>query len=143
METLTPSQLIAPCGMNCSICRAYLRKRNRCPGCRAEDKDKPLSRVLCKIKTCPYLAQYTFTFCHECENFPCFELSRLDKRYRTKYCMSMIENLENIHLNGLDQFLENEKSRWACPQCGETICVHKGECSSCGAKSAQRHLPDK
>ena len=143
MATLPPNQLIAPCGMNCSICRAYLRKRNPCPGCRGENKDKPVSRVLCKIKTCEHLAKQAFTFCYDCESFPCFELNRLDKRYRTKYGMSMIENLEYIHLNGLDQFLENEKSRWACPQCGETICVHKSECSSCGAKSAQHYFPDK
>jgi len=30
-------QLIAPCGMNCSICVSYLRKERRCPGCLGKD----------------------------------------------------------------------------------------------------------
>ncbi len=29
--------LIAPCGMNCGICLAYLRTKNVCPGCRVND----------------------------------------------------------------------------------------------------------
>lgn len=31
--------LIAPCGMNCGVCIAYLREKNRCQGCwKAEKK---------------------------------------------------------------------------------------------------------
>ena len=139
MEPLTETRLIAPCGMNCSICRAYLRKRNKCTGCRGENKNKPISRVTCKIKTCEILAKNSFSFCFACDSFPCPEINRLDKRYRTKYFMSMVENLENIKEIGLEKFLENEKIRWACPECGGTICVHTGECSCCGAPLAALH----
>jgi uncharacterized radical SAM superfamily Fe-S cluster-containing enzyme len=34
MKALENISLIAPCGMNCSICSAYLREKNKCPGCR-------------------------------------------------------------------------------------------------------------
>ena len=44
----------------------------------------------------------------------------------------MIENLENIKKFGIREFLKNEKKRWACPQCGGTICVHRGYCYNCG-----------
>ena len=44
--------LIAPCGMNCGICMAFLRPTNKCPGCRSDDTDKPITRIGCKIKTC-------------------------------------------------------------------------------------------
>ena len=71
-------------------------------------------------------------FCFVCENFPCERLKHLDKRYRTKYKMSMIENLELIKKLGLKKFVAKEKMRWACSECGGIICVHKGYCSSCG-----------
>lgn len=132
-NTLNETLLIAPCGMNCCICMAYLRKKNKCPGCRIE-ANKPVTRVICKIKTCETLTKNELEFCFECENFPCKNLKHLDKRYRTRYSMSMIENLENIKKLGVEEFLRNEKIRWACPECGGTICVHKGNCYNCGKK---------
>lgn len=127
------AQLIAPCGMNCYICMAYLRKKNKCPGCRIE-ANKPVTRVICKIKTCETLTENKLAFCFECENVPCKNLKHLDKRYRTRYNMSMIENLENIQKIGIEEFLKNEKIRWTCPECGGTVCVHKGYCYDCGKK---------
>jgi len=73
-------------------------------------------------------------YCFECEKFPCNNLEHLDKRYRTKYNMSMIENLENIKEFGVRTFLGTENQKWTCPECGGTICVHKGYCQSCGKK---------
>jgi|GEM_PF-177345 len=124
--------LIAPCGMNCSICMAYLREKNKCPGCRLFNAEKPVTRARCKIKNCEIFKNGGAEFCFECEDFPCQRLKRLDKRYRTKYNMSMIENLENIKRGGIEKFLENENVRWTCSECGGTICVHKGYCYSCG-----------
>ena len=71
-------------------------------------------------------------FCFECEVFPCDRLNHLDKRYRTKYNMSMIENLANIKKAGIGKFLESEKTRWTCKNCGGVICVHKKYCYNCG-----------
>ena len=126
--------LVAPCGMNCCVCMAYLREKNKCPGCRGTDVNKPITRVKCKLKTCDILTKNKLTFCVECEKFPCDNLKHLDKRYSTKYHMSMIENLENIQKLGIGKFLINEKIRWTCTECGGTICVHKGNCYNCGKK---------
>src|SRR6266498_4984233 len=128
MESINKTSLIAPCGMNCSICMAYLRERNKCPGCRGRDIDKPVTRVECKIKNCEFFQKAEARFCFECGEFPCDRLQHLDKRYRTKYAMSMIENLESIRSIGVRKFLENEKVRWACPECGGVICVHNRYC---------------
>lgn len=114
---------------------AYLREKNKCPGCRGADINKPVTQVKCKLKTCEILMQNKLTFCSGCEIFPCKNLKNLDKRYRTKYNMSMLENLENIKKFGIEEFLKNEKIRWTCAGCGGTICVHKGSCSNCGNKS--------
>ena len=122
-------ELIAPCGMNRGICRAYLREKSKCPSCRGSDKDKPITRTKCKIKTCSKLDS---KFCYDCKDFPCDELNHLDKRYGTKYDMSMIDNLEFIQTNDIRQFLKNEEERWKCPLCGGTICVHNQICYTCG-----------
>lgn len=58
----------------------------------------------------------------------CDNLKHLDKRYRTKYAMSMIENLVNIKKHGIRYFIKNEKVRWSCPECNGSICVHDRKC---------------
>ena len=127
------SKLIAPCGMNCGICMAYLRDKNHCPGCNGPDDKKPsTSCVKCIIKNCETIKKVKF--CFKCEKYPCTRLKNLDKRYRTKYGMSMIENLENIKNLGIRQCVKNEGVRWRCPECGGTINVHRWKCFDCGAE---------
>jgi len=128
------SSLVASCGINCSVCRAYLRDKKKCPGCRGRNENKSFSCVNCKIKNCSELNKNHLKFCFECGKFPCERIKQMDKRYRTKYNMSTIENLENIKKFGLREFIKNEKIRWACSQCGGIICVHIGSCFSCGKK---------
>jgi hypothetical protein len=123
--------LIAPCGMNCGLCLAFLREKNRCPGCNIDAGNKSKSCLQCVIKNCALLAETTSNFCYDCPAFPCTRLKQLDKRYRTKYKMSMIENLGNIKNSGLESLILSEKKKWNCPTCGGTICVHRGYCLDC------------
>ena len=125
-------KLIAPCGMNCSICMAYLREKNKCPGCREPDEGKPVTRVKCKIKTCEVMQQSNKKYCFECKEYPCSWMKRLDKRYRNKYAMSMIDNLEYIKQFGIRKFVIKEKEKWTCANCSKIICVHKENCIFCG-----------
>lgn len=134
MTGLNRFDLIAPCGLNCGVCRAWLRKRNHCPGCRAPDENKPATRVVCKIKTCESLAHGGFKYCFECDLFPCDNLKHLDRRYRTRYAVSTVENLEKIRDSGIREFVREEKARWTCGECGGTVCMHKQACVSCGGK---------
>jgi hypothetical protein len=127
------STKIAPCGMNCGICLAYLRDKNTCPGCNAVDADKPVYCGRCRIKNCDRLKESQSKFCCACDVCPCTRLKQLDKRYRTKYRMSMIENLESIKKSGIRAFIRQEKKRWTCLTCGEVICVHREQCLFCGA----------
>ena len=124
--------LIAPCGMNCALCMAFLRERNKCPGCRGPDDNKSITKVNCKIKNCEIFKDGDREFCFECEDFPCDRLEHLDKRYENKYHMSMVTNLRSIRDNGMKKFLADEAEKWTCSKCGGTICVHKGCCYSCG-----------
>lgn len=97
--------LIAPCGMNCSLCIAYQFKekdlnsqgfhRTYCPGCITRGKNCTHMGDSCEL-----LGKGAVRFCYECVSFPCKRLKSLDKRYHTKYHMSMIENLTFIILRG-------------------------------------------
>jgi hypothetical protein len=80
---------------------------------------------------CELLGNGLVRFCFECESFPCKRLKALDKRYRTKYHVSMIENLNSIKENGIKNFLKTEEQKWLCPKCGDTICCHNGLCLEC------------
>ncbi len=135
---------IAPCGMNCSLCIAYqfgekdLNKkgfhRKYCPGC------IPRGEYCTHMgNKCDLVGKGLVRFCFECKKFPCERLKTLDKRYRTKYHMSMIENLELIEKNGMGSFLEKEKKKWICPKCGEFICCHNGLCLNCNLEILQKN----
>jgi hypothetical protein len=128
---LMRKDLIAPCGMNCRICMVYLREKNKCPGCRGDHSKKPVTRIRCKIKTCMFFLESKAKYCFECDKVPCDALKHLDKRYRTRYNMSMIENLENIRKSGIRKFIKSETTRWACPKCNGVICVHNRKCYTC------------
>jgi hypothetical protein len=146
IELLNKYSLIAPCGMNCGICRAYLKENNkykigiqrvlvRCPGCRGTESGKPKYCAGCKIKNCGIFKNNGAKYCFECGKFPCDRVKRLDKRYRTNYNMSMIENLEYIRDYGIRKFVKNEEARWTCSRCGGTVCVHDKFCVECGGKN--------
>ena len=134
---LARTQLIAPCGMNCSVCMAHLREKRKCLGCHGEDTSKSITRVNCTIRNCQMIKQDQSKFCFKCVAYPCKRLKQLDRRYRTKYSMSMIENLEFIKEKGLDSFAEKENDRWRCKKCGGIICVHWGYCYQCGEEPAK------
>jgi len=129
--------LIAPCGMNCGVCISYLAMKHDlnkqgfsktyCPGCLPHGKNCAVLK-----KECDLLTKGLVRFCYECRAFPCGRLKALDKRYRTKYHMSMVENLEFIRERGMESFLEKEDAKWRCPDCGGTICCHNGLCLNCG-----------
>jgi len=124
--------LIAPCGMNCRLCRAFTREKSPCNGCRGDDRAKPKTRVICRIKTCEKIRKDKIKYCCKCDRFPCDWLNHLDERYRTKHGMSMIENLMHIKNLGIRRFIRTEEEKWTCPQCGQLICVHKPQCLYCG-----------
>ena len=125
-------RMIAPCGMNCALCIGHLREKRRCPGCNdPRDELKPGHCKTCSIKDCKATGSPN-KYCFKCDQFPCHRLKQLDKRYRLKYGMSMIENLMYIKEFGIRRFVAQEKVRWSCPACDATLCVHREDCAKCG-----------
>jgi hypothetical protein len=127
--------MIAPCGMNCGLCIGHLRKKKPCGGCfRKDDENKHETCRSCSVVNCEFLAETKSGFCFECSKYPCQRIKNLDKRYRTKYGMSMIENLSFIKEKGLERFLESEQEKWKCGNCGSGLSVHRDNCLNCGTK---------
>ena len=129
------SKLIAPCGMNCSLCAAYQRVKNKCMGCNAHGQHKANHCAVCGIKNCEELLRAKSHFCYSCGKFPCKRIRQMDIRYRTKYGMSMIQNLQTIQERGIHTFMAMEKRKWTCHQCGSFLCVHWGQCLQCGNRN--------
>jgi hypothetical protein len=123
--------LIAPCGMNCGTCLAYLREKNKCPGCRDKSSYKAVSVMSCIIPRCENLARTTSGFCYDCAKFPCKRVKQLDKRYSLKYRTSFIENLTIIKEKGMNSFLQFESKRRTCKSCGSVLSVHRDNCLVC------------
>jgi hypothetical protein len=123
--------LIAPCGMNCGTCIAYLRDKNKCPGCRIYSADKAISIQRCIIPKCVHLDKTESKFCYDCEKYPCKRVKQLDKRYSTKYNTSFIENLAIIKEKGIEKFLAFESKRRTCSNCGSILSVHRDYCLVC------------
>jgi len=88
---------------------------------------------------CELLGKGKVRFCYECEAFPCKRLKALDKRYRTKYNMSMIENLECMKKYGMEKFLQKEEDKWHCSKCGDTMCCHNALCLNCNPGMLRRN----
>ncbi|MHB8107327.1 MAG: DUF3795 domain-containing protein [Candidatus Cryosericum sp.] len=130
-STRIPVLMMAPCGMNCGVCAKHLRDRDPCLGCLAIDRK--LNHCEVGIKVCTE-RNAGATFCFDCAKYPCRRLRQLDLRYRTKYGMSMLENLDRIRELGLERFMAIENTRWVCPACGNPICVHDRRCYTCGAQ---------
>ncbi len=135
------AELVAPCGMNCAVCRAYLaysrsvpKKRGsvtHCSGCLPRGKN-------CFIKrACPKLSQGQVRFCYECKDLPCENVDRVDRRYRARYGVSFVSNLKEIEEKGIDAFLKDQEAKFRCSVCGDVVSVHDGKCYACAAKTSK------
>jgi catechol 2,3-dioxygenase-like lactoylglutathione lyase family enzyme len=129
--------LIAPCGMNCRICIGYFgytmsgkKRKMKCIGCKSREKSCAFLKKYCKK-----LTKKELEYCYECYDFPCSHLEKIDKGYRERYNMSMIENLEYIRDNGMDKFLKKQEGKYQCLECGGVLCVHNRKCYSCGKQN--------
>jgi hypothetical protein len=141
-------QLIAPCGMNCAICAAYLARQHRvrqkgitmatCEGCRPRDKKCAFLK-----KSCQLLLSNRVQYCYECGSFPCRRLETIDKKYQTRFRMSMMQNLKDIRQYGAERFLAEQENRWRCLHCGGIICCHNGLCFECDFEQLEKKMAQK
>ena len=67
--------MIAPCGLDCSICKRALAESGRCAGCRGPNDNKPeFCSERCGIILCEKRKANGYSFCDECPDFPCADV---------------------------------------------------------------------
>ncbi len=115
------AEMIAPCGMNCGLCLHFLRAENKCPGCFPGRKVNG-RLIKCQRRLCKKRTGY---FCYECTDFPCESIKTLDKRYKERYGMSEVENLNKIKNDGMQLFLKEQNQKWVNKE--GVFCVHDGK----------------
>lgn len=137
------ADMIAPCGLDCSVCSRALQKDRPCPGCNGPDENKPeFCAKRCGIILCEKRKRNGYRFCDECPDFPCADVMEKENRYTTKYPVyeSPLQNIRDIREMGMEAFLARERERMSCGECGSPICVHDGICSGCGKQHGKADL---
>lgn len=122
--------IVAPCGLICDLCLGFQREKNKCSGCTGKG-EKLSSCAKCIIVNCPEKNGDPTKLCYVCSKYPCKRLKALDKRYKTNYGESLIENFKKIEQSGLDGFILEAEKTWRCPGCGELLNVHRPVCLHC------------
>ena len=132
------ADMIAPCGLDCSLCGFAHAKEKPCLGCIAGGDTKPaFCASWCRIVPCEKRTKNGYAYCDECPDYPCEDMMERETRYTTAYPLkeSPMQNLRDIRALGMEAFLEREREKWTCRTCGGPICVHNGLCRDCGRKA--------
>lgn len=132
MPELITEDMVAPCGMHCTVCYKHCNVKKPCAGCKKGDEGKPGHCRSCTIKEC--IEQKSIRHCCFCQDFPCKLIKNLDRSYRKRYHSSLVQNGNRIKEIGVHGFLKEDKEKFTCPSCGGVISIHEGICSQCEKK---------
>ena len=118
--------------MNCALCQTFQGKGIVCPGC-GENVTRTSCRK-CSIRLCGQKTRFCFT----CSQYPCARLKRLDKRYRLKYGMSMLDNLNLLKEQGMEALLAQQRAAHTCPGCaGPEPCIKVRACTAAAHRTPE------
>jgi len=125
-----PETMIAPCGVNCIACSAYLSDKNPCAGCCAPNEMSTLKSCRnCVKKRC--CLEKSLQWCFQCEKFPCTKIKDLNRRYMQNYDVNIVQNGLDARKD-MQVFLKEQKERFICNLCVGIINQHHKICSECG-----------
>ena len=111
------AEMIAPCGLDCSLCGRALAEKDPCPGCLGPDENKPeFCSQKCGIILCRKRQENGYAYCDECPDYPCADVQEKENRYTSRYPLyeSPGKNLREIRESGMEKFLEKERDEWTC-----------------------------
>ena len=131
MPVFIQPYFFASCGMNCLVCYVHLKNKKNCLGCLGEDTNKPERCLNCEIKKC--VKDKELSHCYECIEFPCIKIKNLDKSYKKRYRIRLIENSKMVKEKGIEEFMNIENKKWQC-ECFGIISLHDRFCSECKKK---------
>lgn len=104
-----------------------------CSGCKTEILFEGCRR--CGIRACA--AGKKVEACILCSEYPCQLVNeRLQIVERIKgvlpHCAVMFKNLDSLKEKGLEFWLEEQKDKWNCPDCGTAFTWYQERCEKCG-----------
>lgn len=137
MGNMFTEKMIAPCGLDCSLCSQTHKRENACSGCMGPDENKPeFCSQRCDIIRCAKRKEMAYRFCDACPDFPCAHIMERENRYMSQYPLkeSPLANLRAIREKGMAAFLQAQEAAWTCKACGGILSVHDGICSQCGKR---------
>ncbi|NVM38334.1 MAG: DUF3795 domain-containing protein [Candidatus Lokiarchaeota archaeon] len=139
-------KLDAYCGLYCGGCfimNAYRQNRTdclpdnwinpihdkeiKCYGCKSEIVFENCRG--CRIRKCAQ--SKNIDFCNKCSEFPCEYIKRL-VNLDLAHLNLTTENLKTIKETGVKKWLENQKNRWLCANCGFPYSWYEQNCVKCG-----------
>jgi hypothetical protein len=149
----TNPELISPCGLYCGVCRifaatqdkdrAYLARLVRvyaryapemslasaedllCDGC-LSTRRAAHCRV-CAIRECTQQRQVEG--CHDCADFPCSHVDQFPIPAGRRVILRAIPYRRE---HGTEQWIEAERERYTCPECGQSMFRGARSCEGCG-----------
>ena len=146
--------LVGRCGLYCGACiiyRAYkdsdqlrqkIAEREKCKpqeihceGCQTVLTNGWNSNEWgknCRIVKC--LEARGLDFCYECDTYPNCKKFRDIADSCVRHGENLMENLNKIESRRVEEWLEDEETKWRCLKCGKPISMHLTECHWCGAK---------
>jgi hypothetical protein len=139
--------ILAACGLYCGACyhyRAsfpqgeYLLRRAReqgrdptgftCQGCRSSALYIHPGCSQCAIRDCA--DKHGVAHCGACPEWPCDRLWAFQNDGRVHH-LDLIDNLRDLHIRGIDEWLAAQKQRWTCT-CGSPFTWYDPTCPACG-----------
>lgn len=137
-------ELVSPCGLYCGVCGILMAHREnnqkfkerlstvygvtpeeiRCEGCLSENTFK--SCRVCPIKSCA--AERGLEGCHLCSDHPCGHINNFPFEVAKNVMLRAVPRWREI---GTEKWVEEEESRYVCPNCGYRLFRGAKSCRNC------------
>lgn len=132
------------CGLFCGACDVLLaNKANqleemaklenmsvadlRCHGCKSVVN--AVYCIDCDMRLCAIKKK--IEYCFQCDDFPCARLQDFNND-RCPHHSVVLNNLNIMKNKGVEQWINQQKTRWSCTKCGCAFSYYMKNCSNCG-----------
>ncbi|MFX1310090.1 MAG: DUF3795 domain-containing protein [Promethearchaeota archaeon] len=139
-------QLDSYCGLYCGACfvmTAYKQNRTdcipdkwgsqihgkelKCYGCKSNIIFENCRK--CGIRNCAQTK--SVEFCNQCSDYPCDKFKRIES-FNLAHHNVAIHSLKTIEKVGVQTWLNQQKKRWLCTNCGSPFSWYEENCFQCG-----------
>lgn len=132
------------CGLYCGACDVLLVNERGTVEEAAKKWDMNPEEILCHgcksdvtaiyCKTCDMrecAEDKKVDFCFQCAEYPCDRLVAF-KNDEYPHHSVVLKNLETIQEKGVLKWLDEQGTRWSCPECGTRFAWYDESCKKCG-----------